>query len=68
MIGLPVGEKPEERVCKRCGSDNVTAQIEATWNPRWNTWDPTGEVAAYYCHAEKCGGLETKIEARPQAS
>ena len=65
MIGLDHGEKPQERVCGRCGSDDVTAMVEADWNPRWNRWDPTGEISAYYCHGE-CEGVETMVVARVQ--
>jgi len=68
MIGLPVGEKPEERVCKRCGSEEVVALGEMTWTPRFGTWDPTGEIHSYVClDLEGCAGSETEVVARPQA-
>lgn len=55
-------EKSEEVVCAKCGCDNVTAMMEGSWNPKWNQWEPTGEISHYYCNGE-CGG-ETQIKHR----
>ena len=54
--------KPEEVYCEECGSTEVTAMGEMTWNPKWNQWEPTGEISYYYCNGE-CGG-ETQIKHR----
>ena len=57
-------EQSMETVCEECGSDNVTAQMEGAWNPKWNQWEPTGEIDYYYCNG-KCSG-ETKVVQRPK--
>ena len=42
-------EKSNEVLCEECDSTEVTAMGEMTWDPKWNQWEPTGEIDHYYC-------------------